>query len=158
MHKRKCRRWPHSIFSNMVINLAGNNAGIIFDEKHPANDARKQDQHYNFLTSAAAYQLVSAYIQHPIQNYRRLSTSVKEAMKLLRYDTNIRCIVPTEVLLMEKKKWCSFCPRPVDRKTRHYCSNSGKSICDDHRSNLYASCLHIQMFLTTFRSAFLLCI
>ena len=108
--KRKCHRWPYSIFSNMV-DIAGNNACIIFNERHPANDVRRQDQHYNFLKSAA-YQLVSAHIQHRIQNDKHLSTSAKEAMKLLGYDINVLCNVPTEVILLEKKKLVLFLPKP----------------------------------------------
>ena len=120
-----------------MVDIAENNACIIFHEKHPANDVRRQDQHYNFLKSFA-YRLESAYIQSCIQNSRHLSTSAKETMKLLGCDTNILCGVPTEVILFEKKKRCSFCPSHIDQKTRHYCPKCDKSVSNDHRSYIYA--------------------
>jgi hypothetical protein len=75
--KRKCRRWPYAIFSNMV-DVSTNNASIIYSSRHP-NESRKQEQHYAFL-KALGYQLIHAHIQKRLQNLNQIHASTANAI------------------------------------------------------------------------------
>jgi hypothetical protein len=44
--KRKCRRWPYAIFSN-IIDIATNNGCIIFNDG-VSDKERKEENHYQF--------------------------------------------------------------------------------------------------------------
>ena len=132
--KRKCRRWPYAIFSNM-IDIAGNNGSIIFSERHP-EISRKQEAHYNFLKNSG-YQLVDRHIRRRLQNRQFLRETTKIATRLLGYD------LPEphqEDGRMLQSKRCAFCPSKKDRKTFVCCPRCHKARCNDHRSNLCLDC------------------
>lgn len=141
--KRKCRRWPYAVFSNMV-DIAGNNGSIIFSARNPEK-WRKQEQHYSFL-KATGYQLVDAHIRKRLENPASLRSSTKDAIMGLGYD------IPQEppqrqedqaaagVQRLEKKKRCNFCPVRADRKTNVCCSSCRLPMCNEHRSNVCINC------------------
>lgn len=132
--KRKCRRWPYAVFSNLV-DAASNNATIVFNKKHPGK-TRKQDQHYSFLTNAG-YQLVDAHIRRRIENVSQLKSSTRAAMRSLGY--NSTAAVPSEPI-MEKSRRCYLCENKKDRKTNQCCPQCHQPRCREHRSELCVKC------------------
>ena len=74
--KRKSRRWPYAMFSNM-IDIATNNATIILNSIAPK--ARKGEQHYKFLRDLA-HQLVDANIKRRIEFSHHLNPISKAAI------------------------------------------------------------------------------
>ena len=135
--KRKCRRWPYSIFSNMV-DIAGNNGSIVYHERYPG-ETRRQQQHYTFLRNAG-YQLVDRHIRRRLQQPTNLRQTTKMAMHCLGYE------IPAvehvhQVPRLEKSKRCAFCPVRSDRKTFVCCPRCGKPRCNDHRSDLCKNCI-----------------
>jgi hypothetical protein len=111
--KRKCRRWPYAIFSNL-IDISTNNGCIIFTQRgHSA--VRQHECHYDFLKNAA-YQLVDNQIKRRIQS-ERLNFKIKHAMELLGYEVNSIVNEELEPLKLQKNKPCAFCQAEKDRKT-----------------------------------------
>ena len=107
--KRKCRRWPDAVFSN-VLDVISNNASIIFHEKQ--QKSRKQDSHYNFIKEAA-YQLAARQMARR-STHRNLKPSTITALHLLGYKRGEK--IPN-VALLKKQTRCAFCIRKSDRKT-----------------------------------------
>ena len=111
--KRKCRRWPFAIFSNMV-DVAGNNGAILHYNKHP-NIVQKSEQHYTFLKNCG-YQLIDAHIKRRIIIETGISKKSKAAIQDLGYE--VRDQSPSlHPIRLQKSKRCSFCPYSRDRKT-----------------------------------------
>jgi hypothetical protein len=137
--KRKCRRWPFAIFSNM-IDIATNNGCIIFGERDN-HTVRVKESHYEFLKNAA-YQLVDQQIQRRLQQDLRITKKAKDAMVLLGYDTNkpSASVEEGKPIKLEKKERCEYCPSSIDRKTAWGCPRCKKPICLQHRSDLCKSC------------------
>lgn len=132
--KRKCKRWPFSIFCNMV-DIAGNNGSIIFFNRYP-HAARKQGQHYRFLVNAG-YDLVDRHIRRRLQQ-GPLRATIQTAMKLVGYDIPAQSL-PSEERL-QKPIRCGLCPPKRDRKTSSCCPRCHRPRCTEHRSHLCTDC------------------
>lgn len=138
--KRKCRRWPFSIFSNM-IDIATNNGSIIFHEKNKLNHG-KSNKHYTFLVNAA-YQLIDEEIKRRIFINKNIKTTTKEAMLNLGYaEASLGETANPPAQRLQKSKRCNFCETKKDRKTYICCSNCQKPMCNDHRSLHCITCQH----------------
>lgn len=132
--KRKCRRWPFAIMANM-IDIAGNNACIIFNETSSSSGARRQQQHYTFLKNAG-YQLIGPHVQHRLDN-GFLNPTILQAMKNIGYEPT-RTLPSAERL--QKSKRCVYCSRSRDRKTFFICPKCKSPRCSDHQSPLCMNC------------------
>lgn len=134
--KRKCRRWPFAIFSNM-LDIAGSNGCIIYNLKHPGGD-RKEEQHYCFLKNAG-YQMVDAVIKRRLA-VGSFNTKIKFAMEAIGYETaNPAQDAPVK---FEKSKRCAYCNRGKDRKTFYACPKCKLPRCVEHQSALCTNCYH----------------
>ena len=136
--KRKCRRWPYAIFTNL-LDVSCNNAAIIFSQCHPG--VRIQEAHYGFIKNAA-YQLVDQQIKRRAK-LLTIKSSTKTALELMGYTIPNLHMAPDNNVLnqqikLEKQQRCSSCSRESDRKTRFACSVCKKPVCNIHRS---AKCL-----------------
>lgn len=132
--KRKCRRWPFAIFSNMV-DVAGNNGSILYYSRR-LNVVQKSEQHYTFLKNCG-YQLIDAHIRRRIINDTSLAKSTKAAIHDLGYEIQSQSLQP---IRLQKSKRCSFCPYSRDRKTFICCTKCSKTICNEHRSYFCIDC------------------
>jgi len=136
--KRKCRRWPYAVFSNMV-DVATNNSCIIFNRTSVERNTKKEKQHYLFLRNLG-YQLVDANIRKRLLRPTALSTVTKNAMKSLGYENDqitSSCWVEER---LPKSKRCAFCDTKKDRKTFVCCPSCRKPRCNEHRSHLCFCC------------------
>ena len=135
--KRKCRRWPYAMFSNM-IDVATNNASIICHLRK-VGETRKQEQHYTFLRTLG-YQLVDGNIRKRIRENQWLLSSTKAAMERLGYVLGDNNAVSAEPERMPKSKRCYLCDVKKDRKTFVCCPRCARPRCNEHRSHLCSSC------------------
>lgn len=133
--KRKCRRWPVTVFSNM-IDIACNNASIIFSEKRP--NIRKQESHYLFNKNAG-YQMVKQQIIQRAQN-NRIKASSRAAIEQMHVVPPAPLVQRAFPVVLDKSKRCSLCPRGSDKKTKMACSDCRKPMCRDHRSSKCLNC------------------
>ena len=132
--KRKCRRWPYAIFSN-VVDIACNNASIIFAAQHP--EIRRQEAHYLFNKNAG-YQLLKEQLNRRA-NKRNLKENSKIALRQMGIAIGNPRLAPAAVNLQRQTR-CALCPRNVDRKTKLACSICRKPICQEHRSTRCCDC------------------
>jgi hypothetical protein len=137
--KRKCRRWPYAIFSN-IVDIATNNGCIIFNSRRVVD--RKNECHYDFLKSAG-YQLVDKHIRKRML-LARLNQNSKSAMQALGYELDdvTTSADDNKPLKLEKNKRCAFCASEKDRKTSWACPRCKKPRCMEHRSDLCINCAH----------------
>jgi hypothetical protein len=136
--KRKCRRWPYAIFSNMV-DIATNNGCIIYHHAGVNVGIRQNETHYNFLKNVG-YQLVDKHIKRRIVE-GPMNLAVRTAMEAIGYNLNGNIDQGTSnALKLNPKKRCAICPGDKDRKTAWACPRCLKPCCMEHRSDLCKTC------------------
>ena len=81
--RRKCSRWPMTLFYNM-LDVAGIAALTVWFFSHPEVAANKQKLRRQFLTSLGQ-QLVDDHIQQRLLNRRSIQKDARLALKLLGY-------------------------------------------------------------------------
>lgn len=130
--KRKCRRWPVSVISNLV-DIACINAMYIL--KKPDAPVQKTG-HYEFLKNVG-YQLVDQHIRKRILK-KSIKTSVRVSMEMIGYKLNKdhrSTIIP-----LEKSRRCQLCPYSKDHKTKNLCSKCLRAMCGSHRAFVCIEC------------------
>lgn len=139
--KRKCRRWPYAVFSNM-IDIACSNGSIIYS----SGCTRNQERHYKFMKSTG-YQLVDDQIKRRLSSgtLGLLSSKIKSAMIAIGYDVNDHTSSANSQpsissVRLPKAVRCAFCDRSADRKTFSACPKCKQPCCNIHRSNLCINC------------------
>ena len=139
--KRKCRRWPVSIFCNLMDVSAVNTAIIT---KRTSSDATSKSFRYDFL-KALGYQLVEAHLQRRAQspNIQR-HPKVKLALQLLNKLQGWTPVVAQKPLNTgqpkSKRSRCEACGRGKDRKAQYTCVDCGQSLCKEHSITVVHNC------------------
>ena len=129
--KRKCRRWPYSVFFSLADNICY--AALLL-----WNSEGNSDTHYKFKRDLA-YGLCIPLIRRraTICNLRK---SVKDAIGRL----GIQLVTPLTPSVNERSQGrCYFCPRGPDRKQRKKCCACQRFICaaHGHTQTLCQNCL-----------------
>lgn len=137
--KRKCRRWPMAIFSN-IIDVSTSNGSHVYGATHDGNSSTA---HMDFLKNAG-YQMVDELIRRRIEK-GKLQKGTREAMEKLGYEVNNQMKHPAvdenNALQLSSRQRCHLCPREIDRKTTSACPRCRKPRCQDHRSQLCSDCV-----------------
>ena len=126
--RRKCSRWPMTLFYNM-LDVAAIAALTVWFFGHPEVAANKRKLRRTFLTSLGQ-QLVNDHIQQRLLNLRSLQKDARLALKLLGYINS-----PADMEAVEQppaKRRCVLCPRSRDRKVRQMCTVCNRNVCQDH--------------------------
>lgn len=119
--KRKCRRWPYSIFFSLADNVCY--AALLL-----WNSEGNNDSHYEFkrdLAIAMCTPLICRRITIP-----NLRTSVKAAMERMGFKSNVH-LSPYPSNERSQGR-CYLCPRAPDRKQRKKCFHCQRFICAVH--------------------------
>ena len=129
--KRKCRRWPYSVFFSLADNICY--AALLL-----WNSEGNSDTHYKFKRDLA-YGLCIPLIRRraTICNLRK---SVKDAIGRL----GIQSVTPLTPSVNERSQGrCYSCPRGPDRKQRKKCCACQRFICaaHGHTQTLCQNCL-----------------
>lgn len=124
--RRKCIRWPLTLFFN-IIDVAGIAAFII----HIYNNQQltRQRCHRSFL-SHLGKQLVHSHIQNRIQNPQAIQKNAKESLRLLGYTAAGHTDERIEQSVARRR--CVLCPREVDRKIKTMYTVCNRNICKEH--------------------------
>lgn len=134
--KRKCSRWPYSVFMNLV-DIAGINASVLFKSEE---DDFACTQRREFLKNVG-YQLVHNHILHRMaKNMRYLKAPTVRALHQCGYKLSNE----QEIQVVGRKR-CSICPRTMDKKTKFQCTSCGCYMCLDHRAMICKSCSQVDL-------------
>jgi hypothetical protein len=117
--RRKCRRWPFTMFCNL-LDIAAYNSYILFIALHPNYANRVSHKRRIFLQELAKSLLPPTLEIHPLAPIQQLP-----APGPIRPRGTTRCHV---------------CPRNEDKKTRLVCSNCQKSVCKHHSKIVCNNC------------------
>jgi hypothetical protein len=138
--KRKSRRWPMAVFSNL-IDVSTSNGSYVYGVTHGITSS---SGHMDCLKNAG-YQLVDALIRKRIQA-GHLKASTSEAMKAIGYaleQTNFIAVEHTSITKLTSRIRCHYCPRESDKKTTTACPRCRKPRCQNHQSQLCCECAAI---------------
>jgi len=133
--KRKTRRWPMTLFYNM-IDTAAVAAYVIWCYKHPAYHQSKTHKRRLFLVDVAE-SLVREHLTRRMGNPQAMQGGVKLAFKAIGFDLGPNA---AQAALPAGKKRCVICPRTVDRKTNARCSECGNPCCQEHCKTVCQLC------------------
>jgi len=136
--RRKTRRWPMTIFFN-VIDTAAVASYVTWCAKHPQYQDGKSHKRRLFLVDLA-HGLVRQQLERRKENPRVMQTQVKLAFRAIGMDvaaTPVQHQAPTDTV---KKRYVA-CPRSVDRKTKTKCSDCGNPCCQEHYKILCPHCV-----------------
>ena len=128
MCRRKCSRWPMTLFYNM-LDVAGIAALTVWLFSHTDVAANKHKFRRTFLTSLGQ-QLVDDHIQQRLLNPRSVQKDARLALKLLGYIDSLADMEAVEQ--PPAKCHCVLCPRSRDRKVRQMCTVCNRNVCQDH--------------------------
>ncbi|MEL7308684.1 MAG: hypothetical protein AAGK05_12980, partial [Pseudomonadota bacterium] len=120
--KRKCRRWPYSIFFALLDN-ACYAALVLWNDRQNASES-----HYEFKKHLA-YELCMPYIEKR-KTQPGLRQTIRFAMQMLGVE--IIDAQPLQSAAAPKQGRCRDCPRHPDRKVRKRCAKCHKFICTAH--------------------------
>lgn len=125
--KRKCRRWPYSIFFTLV------DVAVIMAHKMCIMQNSEEEDHYSYK-KALAYELCMPLVLRRAA-LPKLRITVADAMKHIG-------IVPQQksgsgsqgsAHPSASQGRCKLCPREKDRKSRSFCSQCGSFVCAEHQ-------------------------
>ena len=131
--KRKCRRWPMSIFSNTMDVCILNAIHIFY-----ANKEKKQTVHYNFI-KALGYQLVDQALNQRMQ-YPAICRYplVLRAAVMLGKEPRSSHAAPHQT--DKNRGRCGPYGRKEDRKATNVCAKCKVNICKNHTINICSDC------------------
>ena len=133
--KRKIRRWPMTLFFN-IVDCACVAAYVAWLARNPSWNANKSHKRKIFLRELSE-NMVEEQLQRRCQNPQVMQAKVKLAFKALG-------LQPAAVQAQEQsttvQKRCSLCPRSSDRKTKTRCSTCGIPCCQDHINIICMNC------------------
>lgn len=132
--KRQTRRWPLTLFFNL-LDVAAINAYILFLELNPTYNTWRNDLRRLFLKDLAKELLMPHMLKRSETTQHR---HVKEAMKLCGVEL-ANPVVPTEKL--KKRIRCAECPPNADKKTQTVCLKCKKPICGAHTVSICHQCI-----------------
>lgn len=115
--KRKTRRWPMAVFSNMV-DISALNAFIIYLQLFPNELGTKSSKRRRFLMKLGM-----------------------ELGGVITDETDVEVQAgPSTQMKSQKKKRCFVCPAKKDRKTKTVCEKCLKNICKEHSAVVCCRC------------------
>lgn len=125
--KRKTRRWPMTLFYN-IIDTSAVAAYVVWCCKHPEYNSGKTHKRRLFLVELAE-SLIQEQLIRRMSNPQAMQSGVKLAFSALGYDQQRN--TPQAAPLPGKKR-CVVCPRTIDRKTNVRCRECGHPCCQEH--------------------------
>lgn len=131
--KRKCRRWPYSIFFSLADHICY--AALLLWNSSGDNN----DSHYAFKRDLA-YELCTPLIRQrsTIPNLRK---TIKEAIERLGLQPPMMPLPRQQAVRTQGR--CYMCPRGPDRKQRKMCFECHQFICPIHgqKRNVCNNCI-----------------
>lgn len=120
--KRKCRRWPYSIFFSLADNVCY--AALLL-----WNSEGNEESHYHFKRDLAFSLCISTIQKRSC--LPTLRSSVRAAMERLGFKS-INVHLSPFASNERSQGRCYLCPRALDRKQRKKCVNCQRFICGVH--------------------------
>jgi hypothetical protein len=140
--KRKIKRWPMTIFFN-IVDCAAVAAYVVWCTKFPDWNAGKRDKRRMFLKELAMA-LVEGELQRRSQNPQAVQHHVKLAFESLGRPIERPTVAPPAphaTPKASKRNRCSFCTRGNDKKVLTNCSRCKQACCKDHGQLVCDECL-----------------
>ena len=135
--KRKSRRWPMTLFYN-IVDCACVAAYVTWTAKHPEWNQNKTHKRRLFLRGLAE-ELVDDHLQRRLGNPQVMQAQVKEAFKALGFQISLAVPAVSEQPTGGQKR-CVLCLRSSDRKTKSRCSTCGAACCQEHSRVICLKC------------------
>lgn len=137
--KRKIKRWPMTIFFN-IVDCAAVAGYVVWCTKFPDWNAGKKDKRRMFLKDLALA-LVEGELQRRSQNPQAVQRQVKLAFESLGRPVEQPTVVFAAPPKASNRNRCSFCPRGNDKKVSTFCSRCNHACCRVHGQLVCEGCL-----------------
>lgn len=134
--KRKVRRWPMTIFFN-ILDCASVAAYVTWTAKNPCWNQNNTHKRRLFLRELAEA-LVADNLQRRYQNPQMMQGQVRLAFKALGFQS--LAVQAAAVQTAPGQKRCVLCPRTSDRKTKSRCTTCSLPCCLDHGRVVCENC------------------
>jgi hypothetical protein len=139
--KRKIKRWPMTVFFN-ILDCAAVAAFVVWSSKFPDWNMGVRYKRRLFLKELGLG-MVEDMLQRRVQNPQAMQQQVRSAFESLgrRPAPNVLAHDVTVRTPQSKRQRCTLCPRASDKKVSTFCSTCSKPYCVGHGQLVCNSCV-----------------